>query len=127
MSGTATIEITLAGSVTYKGAGAVSLFNVTQGPAEAVETNDNVGQVSISTNITVPTSGSWLVDVVGSGNTGTFTPAAGMTEQWEWDVGGTTSSAGSTRATAGGLVTNTWSNSGANRLSHSVAAFAPAE
>ena len=37
-----------------------------------------------------PTAGAWVVDVVGSGNSGSFTAAAGQTERWDIAASGMT-------------------------------------
>jgi len=126
-AGTYTVTVTYAGQVDNRNGGAVSLANVKQQAPEAVNTNSNTGSATISTNITTLTNGAWVVDVVGSGNPGSFTTtASGMVERW--DVSADSSSgATSTRAVStAGTVTLSWSGP-ANRNSHSLAAFAPAK
>jgi hypothetical protein len=125
-AGTYTITATYAGSVFNRNGGAVSLANVEQQPAEAVVKNTVSDGTSISTNITTVTNAAWVIDVIGSGDLGTFSPTtAGMVERY--DVSANSSSgAGSTRpAPAAGATTMSWSHSTPKRMSHSVAAFAP--
>jgi hypothetical protein len=100
---------------------------VEQQDREAVATNSNVGQDTISTNITTQTDNAWVVDVVGCGDSGSFlTLTSGMTERF--DVNSDSSAAaGSTKPVESAQETTmSWTLSGANRLAHSVAAFAPA-
>jgi hypothetical protein len=127
LAGTYSVVVTYAGSVNDRSGGAVSLFNVAQQTAEAVNTSTNTSSNTISTDINVISDGAWVVDVVGCGNSGTFiATGSGMEERF--DVSPYSSSAaGSTLpiATAGTVATS-WQHSGANRLAHSVAAFAPA-
>ncbi len=124
--GTATVTVTYSGSVAERSGGSISLFNVDQAGAEAVATNGNTGSNSISTNITTLTDGSWVIDVVGCGNAGTFTTTtSGMTERYDVQ-NDSASAAGSTKPVASaGSTTVSWQHSGANRLAHSAAAFAP--
>src|SRR5262249_12656449 len=107
-------------------AGAVSLFGVAQSGPEAVATNtDTSGADSISTSITTHTNGAWVLDVVGSGTSGTFTAGSGQTLRWGI-AASTMTGAGSTAAVAtAGTATLRWTHTGANRLAHSLAAFAP--
>jgi pectate lyase len=125
-AGTRTITVTMQGAVDGIAAGAVSLTGAAQAGPQAVTTNvDTSGADSISTSITSPTANSWVVDVVGSGNSGTFTPAAGQTERVDI-AASVMSGAMSTKAlTATGATTLGWTHSGANRLAHSLASFAP--
>ncbi len=127
LPGNYTVTVTYNGSVSKRCGGAISLANVEQGVREAVATNSNTDQNTISTNITTQTDNAWVVDVVGCGNTGSFlTNAGGMTE-W-FDVNSDSSSAaGSTKPVESAQETTmSWTHSSANRLAHSVAAFAPA-
>ncbi|MCJ7655829.1 MAG: GDSL-type esterase/lipase family protein, partial [Dehalococcoidia bacterium] len=78
-SGSYMVEVTYSGSISKRCGGAISLANVEQGVREAIATNSNVGQDTISTNITTQTNNAWVVDVVGCGNTGSFlTATSGM-------------------------------------------------
>jgi len=126
-AGARTITVTMQGPVDGIAAGAVSLANVSQAGPGAVTTNvDTSGADSISTSINVPTANSWVVDVVGSGNSGSFTAAAGQTERVDI-AASVMSGAMSTKAlTATGATTLGWTHTGANRLAHSLASFAPA-
>jgi lysophospholipase L1-like esterase len=120
------ITVTYNGSVERRSGGAISLANVDQRARETVATNSNVGQNTISTNITTQTDNAWVVDIVGCGNSGSFlTATSGMTERFDTSsnssaAAGSTKPMGSARET-----TMSWTHSGANQLAHSVAVFAP--
>ena len=118
-----------ANDVAQRLGGSVSRANVVQQAPEAVATNSNTGQDTISTDITTVTANAWVVDVVAGDDQGSFsTTTGGMTEQW--DVSGSASTRGSTAAGAtkspasAGLTTMSWSySSGTYMLAHSIAAF----
>jgi len=127
LSGEYTVTVTYNGDIMERCGGAISLANVEQDVREAVATNSNVDQNTISTNITTQTDNAWVVDVVGCGDTGSFlTNAGGMTERF--DVNSNSSAtAGSTKPVElAQETTMSWTHSVANRLAHSAAAFAPA-
>ncbi len=129
-AGSYDVNVTYSGNVKRICTGAVSLRNVEQQPAEAVNTNYNENLDTISTNITTLTDGSWLIDVVGCSNQGIFDVNNGNKQIERFDVNSVSSAAaGSTRATASaGPTAMGWTFSyGAERLAHSVAAFAPAK
>ena len=70
------------GAVDGISAGAVSLTGVSQAAPQSAATNvDTSGADSISTSITSAAANSWVVDVVGSGNSGSFTAGSGQTER----------------------------------------------
>ena len=120
------VVVTATGWCSALAAGAISLTGVAQQPPEANETSANDGQSSISTSIGTLTDGAWLVDVVHNGDSGSFTANSGQTERYDRSTS-TSEIAGSTRLVASaGNVSVGWTNSGANRLAHAVAAFAPA-
>lgn len=125
-SGSYIVEVSYAGNVRNKCGGAVSLANVNQQPAEVVDTNSNTGSNTISTDITTLTPCAWVVDVVGCGTPGSFTTDEDdQLEQFDISCDNSTA-AGSTRLVEpAGPATMSWTHSGANRLAHSVAAFAP--
>ena len=129
LSGDYTVTVTYNGNVEKRCGGAISLANVEQQDREAVATNSNVNEATISTNITTQTDNAWVVDVVGGGDTGSFsTPTNGMVERFDVTSDSSTA-AGSTRAVGSAQQTMiSWAHSSANpnRLAHSVAAFAPA-
>ena len=118
-----------ANDVAQRLGGSVSRANVVQQAPEAVATNSNTDQDTISTDITTVTANAWVVDVVAGDDQGSFsTTTGGMTEQW--DVSGSASTRGSTAAGAtkspasAGLTTMSWSySSGTYMLAHSIAAF----
>ncbi len=127
-AGSYDVNVTYSGNVKRICTGAVSLRNVEQQPAEAVNTNYNENSDTISTNITTPTNGSWLIDVIGCSNQGIFDVNDGDEQIERFDVNSVSSAAaGSTKAAAfAGSTTMGWTFSyGAERLVHSIAAFAP--
>ncbi|MCJ7730409.1 MAG: hypothetical protein MUO27_11110, partial [Sedimentisphaerales bacterium] len=123
------VTVTYNGNVGKRCGGAISLANVEQQDREAVTTNSNVNEATISTNITTQTDNAWVVDVVGGGDTGSFsTPTNGMVKRFDVNSDSSTA-AGSTKAVGSAQQTTmSWAHSSANpnRLAHSVAAFAPA-
>ena len=73
-AGAHTVNVTFQGAVDGISAGAVSLTGVSQAAPQSAATNvDTSGADSISTSITTATANAWVVDVVGSGNSGSFT------------------------------------------------------
>src|SRR5215475_2067141 len=128
--GTYTVRVAFQGAIQGATAGAVSLFGVSQTAPESVATNkDTRGADSISTSITTHTNGAWVVDVVGSGNSGTFTAASGQTLRWGIAASdlesGMTGASSTTPVATAGATTIGWAHSGANRLAHSLASLAP--
>ncbi len=124
--GTYTVQVTFHGSIQGAAVGAVSLFGVNQSAPESVATKvDSSGADSISTSITTHTNGAWVVDAVGSGNSGTFTAASGQTLRWGIASSGSTGASSTKAVATAGATTLSWTHSGANRLAHSLASFAP--
>ncbi|MGD9035721.1 MAG: type II secretion system protein [Syntrophobacterales bacterium] len=120
------VYITATGTCDALAAGAISLTGVAQQAPEASNTNANDAQSTISTSITTLTDGAWLVDVVHSGNPGTFTANSGQTVRYD-QASSTSEVAGSTLLVASaGSTSLGWINTSANRLAQAVAAFAPA-
>jgi pectate lyase len=125
-AGTYSVKVTFQGSIQGASVGAVSLAGVRQSGPEAVTAKtDTSGADSISTSITPLTSGAWVVDVVGSGNSGTFTAGSGQTARWSIAASGMTGASSNKVAASPGAMTLSWTHSGANRLAHSLASFAP--
>ena len=116
------------GSTRELNAGANHIDRSARGPARGHGyANTNTNAASITTNITTLTDGAWLVDVVGSGDSGSFAPGGGQTERWDRS-NFTATSASSTKVvpTAGpDSMTQTHSTT-SNRHAHLVASFAPA-
>jgi hypothetical protein len=124
---TSTVTITYNGSVSYRAGGAVSLRNVKQQAPEAVVTNAKSSATAISTDITIPNSGAWIVDVVGHSNSGSFTSST-TTERWDRNSGYHTGAGGTKAVTSAGLNTISWTYSGSSgSMVHSLVAFAPSE
>jgi pectate lyase len=124
--GTYTIQVTFHGSIQGASTGAISLFGVNQSAPESVATSvDTSGADSIATSITTHTNGAWVVDVAGSGNSGTFTAASGQSLRWGIAASGMTGASSTRPVATAGSTTLSWTHSGANRLAHSLASFAP--
>ncbi|MDD5011120.1 MAG: GDSL-type esterase/lipase family protein, partial [Phycisphaerae bacterium] len=117
-----TVEIIYSGNVSKRCGGTISLSNVDQTARQAVAVNSNTGQNTISTNITTLTDSACVIDIAGCGNSGSFSISADdMVERF--DVG---RAAGSTTTVSfAGETAISWTHSGAERLVHSAAAFAP--
>ncbi len=125
-AGSRTITVTMQGAVDGISAGAVSLAGASQAAPQAAATGvDTSGADSISTSITSPAGNSWIVDVVGSGNSGSFTAAAGQTERVDIAASGMTGAMSTKALTAAGATTLGWAHNGANRLAHSLVSLAP--
>ena len=126
-SGSFPITVTFQSGVTGAAAGSVSLFGVNQSAPEAVATHvDTSGADSISTVITTHTAGAWVLDVVGSGTSGQFTPGSGQVEHWDVAASTMTGASSTKTVATAGSTTVTETHSGANRLAHSLTSFAPA-
>jgi pectate lyase len=125
-AGSRTITVTTQGPVDGIAAGAVSLAGVSQSAPQNAATNvDTSGADSISTSITSAAANSWIVDVVGSGNSGSFTAASGQTERVDVAASGMTGAMSTKALTAAGATTLGWTHNGANRLAHSLTSLAP--
>ena len=125
-AGSRTITVTTQGPVDGIAAGAVSLAGVNQSAPQNAATNvDTSGADAISTGITSAAANSWIVDVVGSGNSGSFTAASGQTERVDVAASGMTGAMSTKALTAAGATTLGWAHNGANRLAHSLASLAP--
>jgi hypothetical protein len=125
-AGTYTVAVTFQGPVDGSSSGAVSLAGVRQAaPDLAAARADTSGADVISTSITAASAGAWIVDVVGSGNSGSFTAGAGQTERLDGAASGMTGAASTKALTAAGATTLSWTHSGANRLAQSLAALSP--
>jgi len=126
-AGSYDVVVTASASTEEIIAGAISLNDVAQQAPEASSTSSNESTDAISVNITTLTDGSWLVDSVHSGNSGSYTPDAGQTERYDLQGVGTTSThAASTKevTTAGSTTMGETYASGANRQTYVAAAFA---
>jgi polygalacturonase len=125
-AGSYTVQVNLAGSIAGISAGAVSLFGVNQGPAEAVVANKNTtGADLITSSITTLTNNAWIIDAVEDGDTAVLSANTGETLQWQAEAKlGTGGSSTEAVATAG-TVSYGWTGS-ANRLAESLASFPPA-
>ena len=124
---TSNIVVTLPGSVREIDAGSVTLSGVSSGLPEAIATNTNTSSSAITTNITTLSNNALLLDVVGSGNGGSFTAGGGQSEQWDQsNFSATGASSTQTIATAGGASMTQTHSTTSNRNSHAVIALAPA-
>jgi len=98
-SGGPQIVVTFDGDVNVANAGAVSIEEAAAGMPEAIATNSIALAFggNITSNITAVTDNAWLIDVVGSGLNGTYSPGLGQTQRWQ-NSGNNTSAAMSTKA-----------------------------
>ena len=121
------ITVTLTGSVNATNAGSVYLTGTNTGAPVDTATSAVDATDPVTTTIPSPTNNNWLIDMVGSGNGGSFTPqAAGQTERWDNSVASTTG-AMSTKVVAGGngdMIQNHSTNS--IRTAHAVIEVDPA-
>jgi hypothetical protein len=130
-SGTYTVSISFAGTVSGAIVGAVSLAGVRQQPAEAVTTGTSTSSTSISTSVTTISADAWVIAAVSNiGSTTTFAPTAtGMVERADLRSA-SNSGAVATKpgAFAPGATAMSWTlTSGSTRSTQSVAAFAEAK
>jgi pectate lyase len=120
------VVVTFQGAVDGISAGAVSLTGVSQAaPGPAATKVDTSGADSISTSISTPVSNAWVVDVVGSGNSGSFTAGSGQTERWDLAASGMTGAMSTKPVATAGATALAQTHSGANRLAHSLVALSP--
>jgi pectate lyase len=125
-AGAHTVVVNTQGPVDGISAGATTFTGATQAAPQPAATNvDTSGADSISTSITSTVANAWIVDVVGSGNSGSFTASGGQTERWDIAASGMTGASSTKALGAAGATTLGWSHSGANRLAHSLAQIAP--
>ena len=125
-AGTYTIQVNLAGAVAGVQAGAVSFFGVSQGPADAVTTHrDTTGADLISTTITTITNNDIVVDIVEDNSVAALTANSGQTVAWTGSASVGTAGSSTKPVPTAGAATLGWAGS-ASRLTHSLAAFAPA-
>jgi hypothetical protein len=127
-AGTYTIVVNTPATPEELIAGAISLDGVAQQAPEAKAESSADYSDTLSTSITTLTDGAWLVDAAHSGMEYGYTPDSGQTERYDRTGDAYTSRlAASTKEVAvAGSTTMGWTQSGANRQAHEVAAFAPA-
>jgi len=124
-AGAHTVTVSFQGPVDGVSASADSFSGVSQAAPEAATTRtDTSGADAISTSITTRSANAWVVDVVGSGNSGSFTPGSGQTERTDIAASGMTGATSSKPVAAAGATTMSWTHSGANRLAHSLVSLA---
>jgi pectate lyase len=124
-AGAHTVTVNFQGPVDGVSASAVSFSGVSQAaPEAATARTDTSGADAISTTITTRSANAWVVDVVGSGNSGSFTPGSGQTERTDIAASGMTGATSSKPVAAAGATTMSWTHSGANRLAHSLVSLA---
>jgi hypothetical protein len=130
LPGAYVVEVIYPGNVDSVSAGAVSLFNVAQQPAEAVAIGSERCSQTISTDITTVTDGAWVIDVVGCGTGGSFCAIAdGMEGRWtvSEDICGFSAACSTKAVASSGLICMSWQHSKVDQLVHSLAAFAPTQ
>jgi len=124
--GTHSVAVTFKGAVNGVSAGSVSLSGVQQSaPAAAINALD--AGTSLSTSISVPAAGAWLVDTLASGAANaTLTPSdAAMVKRWSKGQSNS-AGAGATKAlSTAGAGSMSWNVSTSSQLAQSVAVFLP--
>lgn len=128
-SGDLPLTVTFSGTVDAVLVVALVLEGAAQSLPEAAATNlDTSGKDDLTSSISTLTHGAWVVDLIGSGNPGRFTPGNGQEEILDRDAGTVMSAAVSTVFVPGaGPRTMSWVHANANRLTHSLVSIAPAE
>jgi hypothetical protein len=109
-------------------AGALTIYNAAQIPPDAVAVARATNATNpVITTIATAVTGTWAIDVIAQGNTGTFT-AQGVDQVEAWQTSCTSSSAaGSTFVSeTPGDYTFRWEHSNPRRFAQAIAAFAPA-
>lgn len=119
------IVVTLTGSTDNIIGGSIFLTGTDVGAPEATNTNTNTGATPITTAITTLTNGSWLVDVVGCGNTGTFTAGGSQTERLDLSAASSSGAMSTKNVATAGASSMTQTHTGSNRMAHAVAAIKP--
>ncbi len=126
-AGSYNINVRTSGNTANLTVGAISLTGTQQGAPEAVAGSVNQNSSFIDTAITTLSNEAWVVDIVGSGNNGTFTAGPGQVSRW-------TSSANSSSASMSTLFVPTAGNvtpdpsqthsTNSNRTSHLLVSIA---
>ncbi len=128
-SGTYDVVITTDADPGGLGVGITSWTGVAQQVAEATNsaTLGDVGNPTISANITTLTDGALIASIVGNGQSGTYTHGTGQDERWDINPSSAVFAGTSeVKATAGTeTVSHTSSDPTPNRTTMFVAAFAP--
>jgi hypothetical protein len=107
----------------------MSVSNAAQQAPEATASNDDgeAGDDWIETQITTLTDDAWIFDAVSSGNSGTYTPNSGQTERYDVPGASSAVAGGTLSVPTAGLQTVNWTTDfGSNRITHALAAWAPA-
>lgn len=124
LDGHANIVVTLAGTVNEINAGSVVVTNAANATPEVTATNTNAGTPTITTGIATLTDDALVLDMVGSGNAGFFTPGAGQTEHFDTAAASATGAMSSKAvATAGATTMSQTHNTVSNRTAHAVLAI----
>lgn len=117
------IVVTMADRVREVNAGAISLLD-TQAGLTSTTTNTTSG-ATISTNISTSAANSWVIDVVGSNDDGTFSPGASQVERWDIENGRATGASSTQVVPSTSTPSMTQSHGSASFLVHALAAIAP--
>ena len=123
----ATITVNTTGLVTEFNVGSITVTGAASGFPEDTNTSafDPSG-ISISTSVTTSTNSALVVDVVGSGQPGAFTPGAGQSEHYDASVFSATGAMNSKTQVIAGLSTMMQTHTPINnRLAHAVIAVTP--
>jgi hypothetical protein len=122
--GSYNVVVTYNGSVDEACGGAVSLRNVGQQPPEAVTTNAQPDDNSISTGIVTLTDYACVVDVVGCDTTGNLdTTVENMIRRCYQTTAGSSAAMSTRVVAAAGPVTNSWNHNAVGQLVQSAVAL----
>ena len=123
----ATITVNTTGAVREFNVGSIIVTGAASGLAEGTNTSTNFGVAGITTAILTVTNSALIVDVVGHGRIGSYTPGFGQTEHWDIAALSATGAMSSkTDVVAGGdSMTQTHSSGIPNRNAHAVIAVTP--
>jgi hypothetical protein len=129
-AGTYTVTVTTTGTTDNRIGGSYSVSDMKQIAPEATNAQtSNSGPTPFNTSVTTLTDGALVFDAIVSGNPNTVftTNQTGQAEFHNTTVGSSTGAASTKPVVMAGPTTMGWNVTGANRLAHVVAAFAPAD
>ena len=122
----ATITVNTTGLVNQANVGSLIVTGAASGLPETTATNFNFTSATITTNITPSTNAALVVDMVGSGNAGSFTPAGAQTKHWEVGFGSATGAMSSKTLAVAALTSMMHTHSTtSNRNAHALVALTP--
>ena len=121
-----TVTVTMPGTVNEINAGSIMVSGAAPVLPEAVATNSNSANAVITTAIVTATNNALLIDTVGSGNGGNFTPGGGQAEQWDTSFTSATGAMSTKTVAVAGPDSMTQTHSTiSNRMAHAVISAPP--